>query len=209
MTEPKHDPSTSGFWWIPAGLLLTAAAAIVLWWVVPPSADVRRLTLGQAEPEPTAELGELGQPADTGALAGAELLPSYVLETKGGLERSGASEVRGRHRYRRDTLFEWVLRPKVESPEQVGVRGFAFVEGSSAGLPLALAELVKIASSGTIQISGAIEQLDLEPGLYTIALAVGRPAGLPTRAAELSSEARAERDDDPWQVRRLEISIED
>src|SRR5690606_18141881 len=159
--EQKHDPGSSGFWWIPAGLLLAAAAAIVMWWVWPPSAE---LSNGNGQQIARAEL------------------PAYVLETDGGLKQlrsdseSGSQEP-GRHRYRRDTEFEWILRPKIDEPGEVAVRGFAFVDGSSAGLPLAaLTKLAQIAPSGAVRIKGRIEQLDLEPGRYTIALAVGRPA---------------------------------
>jgi hypothetical protein len=193
-SQPKHDPGMSGVWWLPAGLLIAAAAAIVLWWVLPPSAEVRGLAVSGPGAEPLADP-----------------LPTYVLETKGGLDEPRAATggpEDGYHRYRRDTRFQWVLRPKVDSREPVGVRGFAFVDGGSAGLPLSLGELEQTAKPGTIEIAGTIEQLELEPGRYTIALAVGRPAALPTHAAELrrSSDSIG---DEPWQVRRIEIEIED
>jgi len=198
-SQPKHDPGTSGVWWLPAGLLVTAAAAIVLWWVVPPNAEVRGLTISGpgAEPLADAERAELSS------------LPTYVLETKGGLDEPRAATggpEDGYHRYRRDTRFQWVLRPKLESVEPVGVRGFAFVDGGSAGLPLRLGALEQTARPGTIEIAGTIEQLELEPGRYTIALAVGRPSALPTEAAELRRSGSI--GDDPWQVRRIEIEIE-
>jgi hypothetical protein len=186
--KPKHDPGTSGFWWIPGGMLIAAAAAIVMWWMWP----VR--SIGEGGPQ----------------IAVADPLPAYVLETDGGLKQlrgdtDGPAEP-GRHRYRRDTEFEWILRPKIDEPGEVGVRGFAFVDGGSAGLPLpALDELAQIAKSGAVRIHGTIEQLDLEPGRYTIALAVGRPAELPTQAADVQ-EPTAET---AWQVRRIEIEIEE
>ncbi|HVH99788.1 MAG TPA: hypothetical protein VM869_13795, partial [Enhygromyxa sp.] len=65
--KPKHDPGTSGFWWIPGGMLLAAAAAIVLWWLWPPNEHVRNLK----EEQP---------------IAIADPLPTYVLETDGGLK---------------------------------------------------------------------------------------------------------------------------
>jgi hypothetical protein len=191
--KPKHDPSTSGFWWIPGGMLLAAAAAIVMWWVWPPNEEVRSLT---------EEGGE--------QIAIADPLPTYVLETDGGLKElrgdSDGVEESGRHRYHRGTEFEWILRPKVDEPGEVAVRGFAFVDGGSAGLPLlALDQLAQIAKSGAVRIKGTIEQLDLEPGRYTIALAVGRPADLPTQAAEVHEPAA----DAAWQVRRIDIEIEE
>ncbi len=187
--KPKHDPGSSGFWWIPGGLLAAAAAAIVLWWVWPRNEDIT------------------GFGDDGPKIASVEPLPAYVLETDGGLEklRGGGDEL-GRHRYQRETKFEWILRPKVDEPGEVGVRGFAFVDGGSAGLPLAaLDELAQIAEFGAIRIAGTIEQLDLEPGIYTIELAVGRPADLPTQAAEVHDPAA----DAAWQLRRVEIEIED
>lgn len=192
-SKPKHDPSTSGFWWIPGGMLLAAAAAIVMWWVWPPNEQVRSLT------------GD-----DGSQVAIADPLPAYVLETDGGLKQlrgdSDGSEEPSRHRYQRDTEFEWILRPKVDQLGEVAVRGFAFVDGGSAGLPLAaVAELAQIAKSGAVRIKGKIEQLDLEPGRYTIALAVGRPADLPTQAAEVHQPAA----DAAWQVRRIDIDIEE
>jgi hypothetical protein len=191
-SKPKHDPGSSGFWWIPGGMLLAAAAAIVMWWLWPPSDAVRNLN-------------------DEGPrVASADPLPTYVLETDGGLKQlrgeTDGSEQPGRHRYQRETEFEWILRPKVDEPGEIAMRGFAFVDGGSAGLPLlALDELAQIAKSGAVRIKGTIEQLDLEPGRYTIALAVGRPVDLPTQAAEVYEPAAGA----AWQVRRIEIEIEE
>lgn len=189
--KPKHDPGSSSFWWIPGGMLIAAAAAIVMWWMWPPNQDVRNLDNGQK-------------------LAVAEPLPAYVLETDGGLEQLRSSdtggEAIGRHRYRRDTEFEWILRPKIDEPGEVAVLAFAFVDGGKAGLPLlAIAELAELAPSGAVRITGTIGQLDLEPGRYTIALAVGRPAELPSEAADLHEPAA----DAAWQVRRIDIDIEE
>lgn len=191
--KPKHDPSTSGFWWIPGGMLVAAAAAILMWWMWPPNEEVRSFT---------EEGGE--------EIAIADRLPTYVLETDGGLKElrgdSDGVEESGRHRYHRGTEFEWILRPKVDEPGEVAVRGFAFVDGGNAGLPLtALDQLAQIAKSGAVRINGTIEQLDLEPGRYTIALAVGRPADLPTQAAEVHEPPA----DAAWQVRRIDIEIEE
>jgi hypothetical protein len=182
--KPKHDPGTSGFWWIPGGMLAAAAVAILVWWVWPPNNAVRGLDRGS-------------EPAVT------KPLPDYVLETDGGLAHADADELS--HRYLRETKFEWVLRPRVDASGEVAVRGFAFVDGGRAGLPLgSLAELVSIADSGTIRITGSVEQLDLEPGRYTIALAVGRVADLPSQAADVLEPAA----DAAWQVRRIELEIE-
>jgi hypothetical protein len=184
-TPPKHDPGTSGFWWIPGGMLIAAAAAIVLWWVWPPSEEIRGLN------------------DDSPKLASVEPLPAYVLETDGGLKSlRGDTGAAGRHRYHRSSEFEWILRPKADAGE-VGVRAFAFVEGSSAALSLpALVGLAQVAAdSGAIRISGIIEQLELEPGRYVIALVIGRPDSLPSQASKLDEP------DAPWQVRRLDIEI--
>jgi hypothetical protein len=184
--KPKHDPGTSGFWWIPGGMLAAAAVAILAWWVWPPNNAVRGLDRGSE-------------------VAATAPLPDYVLETDGGLEHADADELC--HHYLRETKFEWILRPRVDAEieVEVAVRGFAFVDGGRAGLPLAgLAELVQIADSGTIRITGSVEQLDLEPGRYTIALAVGRAAQLPSQAAEVLEPAV----DAAWQVRRIELEIE-
>jgi hypothetical protein len=186
-----HDPGSSSFWWIPGGMLAAAAAAIVLWWVVPPSEDVREL--------------------DNVVVAQREPLPGYVLETDGGLKQlRGDTEGEtgpddARHRYHRDTAFEWILRPKLEIDEAVAVRAFAFVDGGSAGLPLQLDDLSKVAATGAIRIAGKIGDLDLEPGRYTIALAVGRPQDLPTQAAGVSAPEA----DAAFMVRRVDIVIED
>ena len=185
-----HDPSTSRSWWIPGGMLAAAAAAIVVWWIWPPNEDVRG----------SSDSGQL--------IAQRDPLPSYALETDGGLKPlrdSGgdAGEADGVLRYRRATAFEWVLRPESEAGE-VGARGFAFVDGGSAGLPLDLAATVAIAESGAIRIRGEIAQLGLEPGRYTIALVVGRPGALPEQAAEVASGAS-----DAWAVHRVEIEILD
>lgn len=190
--KSKHDPGTSGFWWIPGGMLIAAAAAIVLWWLWPPNEEVRGLT------------EEAAQQA-----AAIEPLPTYVLETDGGLEQardSKGSEQPRRHRYQRDTEFEWVLRPKAETADEVAVRAFAFVDGGSAGLPLAaLDELAQAVELGAVRIAGTIEQLELEPGRYTIALAIGRPSSLPMQATEVHEPSA----DAAWQVRRIDIDIEE
>jgi hypothetical protein len=189
-----HDLSSSRFWWIPGGMLATAAAAIVMWWVWPPSEDVL----------------ELGDQNGTAIASSDSSLPGYVLETDGGLEQlrdesDDTSPDDARHRYRRDAPFEWVLRPKADVADAVAVRGFAFVDGGSAGLPLQLDTLAEVAPTGAIRLSGKIAELNLEPGRYTIALAVGRPDELPTQAAAVaSSEDRA-----AWMVRRIDVIIEE
>jgi hypothetical protein len=186
-----HDPGSSRFWWIPGGMLAAAAAAIVMWWVWPPNEDVRGL--------------------DNSLVATREPLPGYVLETDGGLKQlrgdteGETSPDDARHRYHHDTAFEWVLRPKTDIAEPVAVRAFAFVDGGSAGLPLQLDGLAKVAPTGAIRIAGKIAELNLEPGRYTVALAVGRSDDLPTQAARLlEPEGDAE-----FVVRRLDIVIED
>lgn len=189
-----HDPGSSRFWWIPGGMLATAAAAIVMWWVWPPSEDVRQLD-GDAAVISTHEAS----------------LPGYVLETDGGLEQlRGDDEGEqdpddARHRYRRGTPFEWVLRPKADIEDSVAVRAFAFVDGGSAGLSLPIESLAEVAPTGVIRIAGQIAALNLEPGRYTIALAVGWPEELPTRAAAVA-EAQAET---AWVVRRVDVVIEE
>jgi hypothetical protein len=191
-----HDPGSSKFWWIPGGLLATAAAAIVMFWVVPPSADVRELDNPVVATRDT----------DTDTP-----LPGYVLETDGGLKQlRGETEGEtgpddARHRYHRDTEFEWVLRPKADFEHVVSVRAFAFVDGGRAGLPLPLDDLAMVAPTGAIRIAGKIAELDLEPGRYTIALAVGRVEDLPTDAG---SVIEAE-DGAAFVVRRVDIVIED
>lgn len=186
-----HDPGSSTFWWIPGGMIAAAAAAIVMWWVVPPSEDVRGL--------------------DNPVVAARDPLPGYVLETDGGLKQmrgdtdGETSPDDARHRYHRDTPFEWILRPKADFEHAVGVRAFAFVGGGSAGLPLQLDDLAKVAPTGAIRIAGKISELDLEPGRYTIALAVGRAEDLPTQAASLldADESAA------FVVRRVDVVIEE
>ena len=65
-----------------------------------------------------------------------------------------------------------------------------------------------VADTGAIRLTGTISQLQLEPGRYTIALAVGRPDDLPEQAADAvaTSDAAAPR---PWELRRVNILIED
>lgn len=189
-----HDPGSSKFWWIPGGMLAAAAAAIVMWWVVPPSDDVRGLD------NPVVAGRDSVQP-----------LPGYVLETDGGLKQlRGDTEGEtgpddARHRYHRDTEFEWILRPKADFEHAVSVRAFAFVDGGRAGLPLQVDALAKVAGSGAIRIAGKIAELKLEPGRYTIALVVGRAEDLPTEAASV-----LESDDGAaFVVRRVDIVIEE
>lgn len=183
-----HDPGSSRFWWIPGGMLVAAAAAIVMWWVWPPSEEIRKTE-------------------DPVRVATRDPLPSYVLETDGGLKElrgDGDGDEQGRHRYQRDTAFEWVLRPKVDVSEPVAVRGFAVV-GDDAGLPINLDELASVAESGAIRVAGTIAALKLEPGSYTIVLAVGRPDELPADVAQVLTGG----DGAPWMARRIEIVIED
>lgn len=221
-----HDPGSTGFWWIPGGLLASAGAAIVLWLVWPPNEDVRDLANEIAvglEPEPGPDTARADLPTQAEPPP-----PSYVLETDGGLEQlrgdtgetSGGGETSetgsdpepGRHRYRRDTPFEWVLRSTSHAGAGpavgVGIRAFAFVDGGSAGLPLSLDPLVEVIEPGAIQITGKIGQLGLEPGRYTIALAVGRADALPTQAADVDTPS-PEATPNPWVVRRVEIVIEE
>jgi hypothetical protein len=192
--KPKpHDPASSKFWWIPGGMLAAAAAAILAWWVWPPNAAVQRI--------------------DGPRVAALDPLPSYVLETDGGLKElrgDTGSEDAVRHRYAHDTPFEWVLRPKTDVSEPVGVRAFAFVEGGRAGLPVDLQRLATVAASGAVRITGKIADLNLEPGRYTIALVVGRPDALPTDASAVLEPADGASDATAaWSARRIEILIED
>lgn len=176
-------------------MLALAAAAIVAWWVWPPSEEVRGLDVAE-------------QPA----VATREQLPSYVLETDGGLAQPASDTESGptnpekpRHRYRRDTAFEWVLRPEGAVEFEIGVRGFAFVDGGSAGLPLSLDGVADVDETGTVRIAGKITSLGLEPGRYTIALAVGRPAELPREVADVSDPGAGA----DWSIRRVDIAIVD
>jgi hypothetical protein len=188
----QTEQAGRGAGWISGGLLLVAAAAaIVLWWVWPVNPN--------------------GLGGDEGTtLTQREPLPSYVLETDGGLSQlrgdTGDEPAQAPNRYRGDTPFEWVLRPEASVDGTVGVRGFAFVDGGTAGRPLQLDPLVRIASSGAIQITGTIHQLGLEAGSYTIALVVGRPDDLPARAADAVAPTR-EGVSSPWELGRVDIVI--
>lgn len=185
-----HDPSKSSFWWIPGGMLAAAAAAIALWWVWPRD-------------------GELGGDMGGGeVIAQRDPLPSFALQTDGGLrelrgDEDGAASPAAVHRYRRDTPFSWVLRPAVSTEASVGVRAFALVEGSDAGLPLAIEPLVQVSDSGSVRIAGEIGQLGLEPGRYSIVLVVGRTEALPSDASALAEPSEPA----PWQVQRVEIEL--
>ncbi|KIG13686.1 hypothetical protein DB30_07894 [Enhygromyxa salina] len=219
-----HDPATSGFWWIPGGLLAATGALIVLWWVWPVNEEVREISAELATapatdvgaelgldlpPEPRLDLGG----SDSGAAPPADPFSSYVLETDGGVAASDADPPEpDRHHYHRETPFEWTLRPShsVGPISDVGVRGYAFVDGGSAGLPLALDPLGQISEAGAILLSGKIGQLGLEPGRYTIALAVGRANALPVQAQELLAPSPDAPAGAPtWVVRRVELVIED
>ena len=187
-----HDPGSSRSWWIPGGMLAAAAAAIAVWWIWPPSEEIR------------------GIGRDETTVAQRDPLPSYVLETDGGLKQlrgdtDGSINDDAPHRYRRQTKFEWILRPKSPVSGEIAVRAFAFVSGGQAALPLATDALVEIADSGAIRIAGQIAQLGLEPGRYTIALVIGRPDALPEQAPDSSGP----RPNESWELRRVEITIED
>lgn len=193
--EPAaNDGGGSASWWVPAGMIAAAAAAIVLWVVWPPSAG---LDGGEGE-GPGAEGGEL--------VAVAEPVPKFALETDGGLASLRGSEDGGGEdeapRYRRDTRFEWVLRPASAVEGELDLRAFVFV-ADSPGLPLDLDGLSKISGSGSIRIAGTIGELDLEPGRYTIALVVGRPGSLPEQAPPPGD------DEGEWRVSMVSIVIED
>jgi hypothetical protein len=133
-----------------------------------------------------------------------------VLETDGGLKQvrgdteGETSPDDARHRYQRDTAFEWILRPKTNIEAAVSVRAFAFVDGGRAGLPLQLDALAKVAPTGAIRIAGKIAELNLEPGRYTVALAVGRSEDLPTQAGGVLEVDDAA----AFVVRRIDIVIE-
>ncbi|EDM74105.1 hypothetical protein PPSIR1_32994 [Plesiocystis pacifica SIR-1] len=187
-----HDPGSSPRWWVPGGMIAAAAAAILLWVAWPGDA-----------PGPELDLG-----GDAPTVAVADPVPTFVLETDGGLKQMrGAEDEQPKvaaHRYQRDTEFEWILRPKLEVEGDISVRAFALV--GSSGLPLAIEDLTKQSKSGSIRVAGTIGDLDLEPGRYTIALVVGRPEALPTQASEVLADGE---DSGPWQVRRVDIVIED
>lgn len=193
-SSPAHDPGKSSFWWIPGGMLAAAAAAIALWWVWPRD-------------------GQIGADDSGPTIAQRDPLPSFTLETDGGLrelrgdddDAGQANDAEAVHRYRRDTPFDWVLRPEVSTEAQIGVEGFALVAGGSAGLPLDLDALTQIADSGAIRIAGEVRELGLEPGRYTIVLALGRPEALPDNAAAITEPG----DTPGWQVQRIEIQIDD
>jgi hypothetical protein len=176
--QVSSEPSTttSHTWLLPAGLLVAAAAAIVMWVVWPRS----EMLHGSSE---------------QGGEAATAPVPGFVLETEG-----EAAAAAGPHRYSRETAFEWILRPETPVEGVLGVRAFAFV--GESGLSLDLSQLSRISETGEVRISGKIGDLGLEPGTYTIALVVGRPAALPDEAAALGEGGR----DRP--VSRLEIVIE-
>jgi hypothetical protein len=186
----KHDPGTSGFWWIPGGMLAAAAAAILAWWFWPPNEAVRELSQGSA-----ARADQEGP-----------RLPMFSLLVDG-------DEALGAHRYLRDATFEWNLAPRsvviggepdLAKPSEIEVRGFAFVDGGSAGLPLGnLLELTKIYESRDVWIEGTVEQLELEPGRYTIVLVVGLAGRLPSQASEVREPDAGTR----WQLHELELEI--
>ena len=79
------------------------------------------------------------------------------------------------------------------------------IVGDDAGLPINLDELASVAESGAIRVAGTIAALKLEPGSYTIVLAVGRPDELPADVAQVLTGG----DGAPWMARRIEIVIED
>jgi len=190
----NHDPGRA-WWWVPGGMLAAAAAAIVLFMVWPRNDDLLRPSGGE------------------GSLASLEApLPSFGLETEGGLKalRGDGGPAPTELRYRRETEFSWLLRPEQAIEGEVGVRAFAVVSGSS-GLPLDLEDLTKVSRSGSIQVAGSIRDLDLEPGRYTILLAVGRPGALPDVGAALAElpDSAGQGDENSWQLHRLAIVIED
>ncbi|PRQ05093.1 hypothetical protein [Enhygromyxa salina] len=195
-SAPDSDSDSRTSRWLPVALIVAAAAAVLLWWVVP----------GQGSLD--------GGGGDDGPkLAQRDALPSYTLETDGGLTQlrgdTGDPSPASEHRYRLHTPFDWILRPSVDASGEVAVRGFAFVNGGDVGQPLQLDALTQIAESGVVRVSGTIGQLGLAPGRYAIALAVGRPDALPATAAEVTAPADQPANEHAWAVRRVEITIEE
>lgn len=178
-------------------MLIVPTLAIVLWWLWPPSAEVRELD----DPKPTASKDEVGP------------LPTYVLETDGGLATSlgqnpggESAGSKGRLRYRLDTTFDWQLSPESQVAGELALRAFVFPEAPTVGdaRVLALGELGSVEARGVARIRGTIHALALDPGRYTIALIVGRPGSLPEQAQAVHGSTGT----DAWALRRLAIEIE-
>lgn len=189
------DPGRTGWWWIPGGMLVAAAAAIVLFVVLPREGSID---------SPGGTRG-----GDEGSVAINDTpVPTFALETDGGLKTMrGTGDLPDESdalRYRRDTPFEWVLRPGKAVEGDVDMRAFAVVD-DSPGLPLDVTALTTISKSGSVRVTGTIADLGLEPGRYTIVLAVGRPDALPDGAG-IGLEPGSE---DAWQRRQVAIVIED
>lgn len=179
--EPAANDSGRAWLWVG----LAVAAAIVLgWWLVPDRSGP------SIEPHPpVVALGPL---------------PAYDLSTDGGLTamRSQPAEPTAMHRYRAGSPFEWVVRPRVAATGEVGARLFVFGPGKSE--VLAAAGLVEVSPAGAVRVAGTIDALGLARGEWTIAIAVGRPAALPSDPAAVRDAEAGEE----WIVRRVWLVLE-
>jgi hypothetical protein len=110
-------------------------------------------------------------------------LPEYRVELLGGARevRSGdESPPRGAPLYLPGNQLEVVLRPQAATQGEVAVRCFLERDGDLRPWDVP----VEISDRGAVRIAGEIgRELPLEPGRFTLHLAVGRPGDLPDEAA--------------------------
>jgi hypothetical protein len=185
VTAPAQAAANdSGRSWL-VGLLALAAVVALAWWLVPDRSG------SPTDPDPPVI-----------ALAP---LPAYLLETDGGLTamRSQPVEPTDVLRYRAGMELEWRMRPQVAVQGDVGVRLFAFGEGTAKAL--ATDGLVEVSPTGSVRVAGTIDALGLGRGAWTIAIVVGRPSALPSEPAEV----RDAEGTDAWAVQRISLVIED
>lgn len=151
---PVPAANDAGRRWALVGVVLAAAAAVALVWAV------------RSEPQP---------PLATPRVATASL-SAYEVETDAGLatRRSHTAPPKGELRYRSNNQFTWVMRPKENVAAPVSARLCASTP-SGEEVELDVGPFVTSDESGAIHLHGRVAALNLSPGRWTVAIAVGFP----------------------------------
>jgi hypothetical protein len=179
---PMRAANDTGSRWVVAGMILAAAAAVALWWV------------GKSE-QPSV-------PEEDAPRVAVVSLPVYELEVDGGLATQRSDTPRaGGLRYRNNNQFTWVMRPIDNVAATVSTRLCASSQ-SGEDVEIDVGPFATLSESGGVRLQGRIAALGLNPGRWTVVLAVGVPEVL----AEVGSVCRASTSDG-IDVQRLDMQL--
>jgi hypothetical protein len=138
-------------------------------------------------------------------------VPSYSVKVRGvALERSGAATAEAEAIFAPGSAFQIDLTPAKEV-DRAGVAFFVTRDGEWRKWPVPEEDL-RLAPSGAVKVAGRMTgNLVLEPGPWTLVVAVGRRSNLPSskQAQACFKAADGCSNDDGWQMLRVSLRVVD